>query len=84
MQRIQTHPCIFDRGIKNLVTVPIGKQHYKAISIILDSESYKFLDNDINYGKVKVIVEHIKDLLYASNCHIDHLKEELEIFFDHI
>ena len=24
------------------------------------------------------------DLLLANNCHIDHLKEELEILFDHI
>ena len=32
---------------------------FKAISIILDSESYKFLDVDIIYDEVKVIVEHL-------------------------
>ena len=52
---------------------------FKAISIILDSESYKFLDVDIIYDEVKVIVEHFKDLLLVNNCRIDHLKEELEI-----
>ena len=57
---------------------------FKAISIVLDSESYKFLDVDIIYDEVKVIVEHFKDVLSANNCHTDHLKEEVEILFDHI
>ena len=57
---------------------------FKAISIVLDSESYKFLDVDIIYDEVKVIVEHFKDVLSVNNCHTDHLKEELEILFDHI
>ena len=33
---------------------------FKVINIILDSESYKFLDADIIYNDVKVIVKHIK------------------------
>ena len=57
---------------------------FKVIHIILDSESYKFLDADIIYDEVKVIVEHSKDLFLTNNCCIDHLKEELEIVFDHI
>ena len=57
---------------------------FKAISIMLDSKSFKFLDVDIICEKVKVIVDHFKDLLLANNCHIDYLKEKLEIFFDHI
>ena len=56
----------------------------KAISIMLDSESFKFLDANIIYNKLKVIVEHFQDLLHANNCYNDHLKEELEIFLDHI
>ena len=57
---------------------------FQAISIVLDSESYKFLDVHIIYDEVKVIAEHFKDVLSTNNCHIDHLKEELEILFDHI
>ena len=48
---------------------------FNAISIILDSESYKFLDGDIIYNVVKVIVVHFN---------IDHLNEELQIIFDDI
>ena len=51
---------------------------------MLDSESYKFLDVDIIFDKVKVIVEHFKDLLLTNNCCFHHLKEQLEILFDHI
>ena len=51
---------------------------------MLDSESYKFLDLDIIFDKVKVIAEHFKDLLLTNNCCFHHLKEELEILFDHI
>ena len=29
-------------------------------------------------------MEHFKDLLLVNNCHIDHLKKELEILSDHI
>ena len=47
---------------------------FKTICIILDSESYPFLSVDIIYDKVKVIVEHFKSLLLASNCSIDHLQ----------
>ena len=43
-----------------------------------------FLDVDIIYDEVKVIVDHFEDVLLTNNCHIDHLKEELEILFDHI
>ena len=56
----------------------------KVISIICDSESYKFLDVDIICNEVKVIVEHFRDLLLTNNCGIYHLKEEYEILFDHI
>ena len=52
-------------------------------SLYID-ESYKFLDVDIFYNEVIIIVEHFKDLLLANNCRIDHLKEKLEILFDHI
>ena len=55
---------------------------FKAIIIILDSESYKFLDVDIIYDEV--IVEHFKPLLLSNNFSTDHLKEELEILHDHI
>ena len=57
---------------------------FRAISMILDSESYKFLDVDIVYDEVKVIMEHFKPLLLANNCRTDQLKEELEILYDHI
>ena len=42
------------------------------------------LDADIIYDEVKVIMEHFKDLLLTNNCCIDHLKEDLEVLFDHI
>ena len=29
-------------------------------------------------------MEHFKDLLLTNNCCIDHLKEDLEVLFDHI
>lgn len=57
---------------------------FRAISIILDSESYKFLDVDIIYDEVKVIVEHFKPLLLANNCRTGQLKDELEVLYDHI
>ena len=57
---------------------------FKAISITLDSKSYKFLNVDIIYDEVKVIEADFKDVLLTNNYHIDHLKEELEILFDHI
>ena len=37
-----------------------------------------------NKNDVKVIVEYFKDLLLINNCHINQLKEELEILIDHI
>ena len=57
---------------------------FKVISITLDSKSYKFLNVDIIYDEVKVIEGDFKDVLLTNNYHIDHLKEELEILFDHI
>ena len=57
---------------------------FKAIYIILDSESYLFLSVDIIYDEVKVIAEHFKSLLLANNCSINHLKEELEVPHDQI
>ena len=57
---------------------------FKAICIILDSESYLFLSVDIIYDEVNVIVEHFKSLLLANNCSIDHLKEGLEVSHNHI
>ena len=62
----------------------LEKEVFKAICIILDSESYPFLSVDIIYDEVKVIVEHFKSLLLTNNCSIDHLKEELEVLHDHI
>ena len=55
-----------------------------SFSIIFDSEPSKFFDADIICHKVKVIAQHFKDLLLDKNCHIDHLKEQLQILFDHI
>ena len=42
------------------------------------------LDADIIYDEVKVILEYFKDLLLTNNCCTDHLKEDLEVLFDHI
>ena len=50
----------------------------------MDSQSYPFLSVDINYNEVGVIVEHLKSLLLANNCNINHLKEKLEVLHDHI
>ena len=44
---------------------------------------FDILNVGIIFDKVKVIVEHFKDLLLANNCRIDHLKEEHKILFDH-
>ena len=57
---------------------------FKVISITFDSETCKFPDVDIIHDKVKVVIEHFKDLLLTNNCCIGHLKEELEILFDYI
>ena len=57
---------------------------FKAISIILDSESYKFLDVEIIYDEIKLIAEHFKQMLIANNCRTNNLKEEFEIMHDHI
>ena len=57
---------------------------FKAIYIILDSESYLFLSVDIIYDEVKVIVEYFKSFLLTNNCSINHLKDELEVLYDHI
>ena len=78
---------IVESLIKALKSHPeplLEKEAFKAICIILDSESYPFLSVDIIYDEVKVIVEHSKSLLLANNCSINHLKEELEVLHDHI
>ena len=35
---------------------------------------FDILNVDIIFDKVKVIVEHFKDLLLANNCRIDHFE----------
>ena len=71
-------------ALKALLQPLLQSDMVKAVSIILDSESFKFLNADIIYNEVKVIMEHIKDLLLANNYYIDHLKEELKILFNPI
>ena len=72
------------KALKSHVEPLLENEVFKAICIILDSESYLFLSVDIIYDEVKVIVEHSKSLLLANNCSINHLKEELEVLHDHI
>ena len=72
------------KALKSHLEPLLENEMFKAICIILDSESCPFPSFDIIYDEVKVIVEHFKSLLLANNCSIDHLKEELEVFHDHI
>ena len=67
-------------ALKSRLQPLLDNDVFRAISMILDSESCKFLDGEIIYDEVKVIVEHLKALLLANN----QLKEELEILYDHI
>ena len=55
----------------------------KSIRIILDSESYKFHDVDLPYGKVKVVTDHFKSMPMANGCSNEYLKKEFEIPHDH-
>ena len=57
---------------------------FKAISVILDSESYQFLESDIVYDEVKVAVDYFEWSLLANNCNLNFLKEEFEILQDHV
>ena len=45
--------------------------------------NFDILNVDIIFNEVKVTMEHFKDLLLTNNYQVDHLKEELEILFDH-
>ena len=56
----------------------------KAISVILDSESYQFLESDIVYDEVKFVVDYFKPPLLANNCNLNFLKKEFEILHDHV
>lgn len=68
-------------ALKICLELLLENDMFKAISIILDSESYRFLDVYRIYDKVKIIIKHFKPLLLANNCSINHLKEQLEKFF---
>ena len=57
---------------------------FKAISVILDSESYQFLKSDIVYDEVKFAVDYFKSPLLANNCNLNFLKEEFEILHDNV
>ena len=57
----------------------ITKKHVLLLKIVKNQKRLHRNKND-----VKVIVEYFKDLLLINNCHIDQLKEELEILIDHI
>ena len=72
------------KALKSCLEPPLENEGFKAICIILGSESYPFLSVDIIYDEIKVIVEHFKSLLLANNCSIDHLKDELEVLHDHM
>ena len=62
------------KALKSCLEPLLENEVFKAICIILDSESYPFLSVDIIYDEVKVIVEHSKSLLLTNNCSISHLK----------
>ena len=48
---------------------------FKAVSVILDSESYQFLESDIVYDEVKVVVvDYFESTLLANNCNLNSLK----------
>ena len=57
---------------------------FKAISVILDSESYQFLESDIVYDEVKVVVDYFESHLLANNCNLNFLKEEFKILHDQV
>ena len=57
---------------------------FKAISVILDSESYQVLESDIVYDEVKDVVDYFKPPLLANNCNLNFLKEEFKILHDHV
>ena len=59
------------KALKSRLEPLLENEVFKAIFIILDSESYPFLSVDIIYEEVKVIVEHFKSSLLANNCSID-------------
>ena len=56
---------------------------FKAISIVLDSESYQFFESDVVYDEVKV-VDYFESPLSANYCNLNFLKEEFEILHDHV
>ena len=72
------------KALKTRLQPLLENNVFKAISSILDSESYKFLDGDVIHDKAKVIVEHFKDFFSPIIVRIDHSKEYLEILFDRI
>ena len=57
---------------------------FKSISVILDSSTYQFMDCDVIYDDVLVVVDHFKNVLLANGCNMTHLKEEFELLHDHI
>ena len=57
---------------------------FKAISVILNSASYQFLESDIVYNEVKVVVDYLASPLLLNNCNLNFLKEEFEISHNHV
>ena len=57
---------------------------FRAISVILDSKSYQFLESDNVYDEVKVVADYLESPLLANNCNLNFLKEDFEILHDHV
>ena len=57
---------------------------FKSISIILDSESYQFIEPNVIYEEIQVVVKHFESILLTNGCNVNNLKEEFELLHDHI
>ena len=47
-------------------------------------QSHQFLESDIVYDVVKVVVDYFESPLLENNCNLNFLKEEFEILHDHV
>ena len=96
-QRV-TCRMLLNLAIKNLLLLSVGylKEYlalqlesilenniFKAISVILDSKCYQFLESDIVYNEVKVVY-YFESPMLANNCNLNFLKEELKTLHNHI
>ena len=57
---------------------------YRAIAIVLDTQSYLFNDIDTLFEEVQVLADHFKDVLEANGCNLRRLKTELDVVRDYI